>query len=74
MGDKKRVTAFPIPYPNHSEGMLLRDYFAAKALQGWLSSFKEDESFPSTAKGKKVVATEMYKFADAMIEVREEKK
>lgn len=30
--------AFPIHWENHAEGMTLRDYFAAKAMQAMVSS------------------------------------
>ena len=48
-------------------GMELRDYFAAAALQGMLSDPTYDDSAASMAK----IA---YKFADAMLKERVEKK
>jgi hypothetical protein len=47
-----------------SEEMTLRDYFAAKAMQGLLvQEYFQNEAF-------KVVAEEAYRFADAMMEAR----
>ncbi len=62
-----------------TSGMTLRDYFAAKAMQGWLSSFPSDGSHPSF-KDKTdgvttrcdALATESYAIADAMLKARNE--
>ena len=58
--------AFPrnISYP-HESGMTLRDYFAAKAMQGLISSLQEGEDF--TDRGCEWA----YKVADAMLKARE---
>lgn len=57
-------SAFPL---SHLElGMTLRDYFAAKALQGWLASFGPDDCSPKPAQ----TAAFAYEFADAMMEAR----
>ncbi len=43
--------AFPIPGTDYNElylGMSIRDFFAASALQGWLSSYSEDEAHPAS--------------------------
>ena len=45
------------------DGMTLRDYFAAKAMQGLLSSDETDISFPT--------AVLCYRMADAMLKARE---
>jgi len=47
-----------------NEGMSLRDYFAAKALQGLLAN-------PEHTWGESVYAKFAYKLADAMLESRE---
>ena len=47
-------------------GMTLRDYFAAKALQGMLTCQSEETGFYEV----KDAASEAYKFADAMLEER----
>jgi hypothetical protein len=57
------------PYFGHtgwsqSEGMTLRDYFAAKAMQGMLSE-------PSLRATPEEFATESYNVADAMLKARE---
>jgi hypothetical protein len=59
--------AFPVPglvqkgYP--VTGMSLRDYFAAKAMQGMLSCDKSKGMFEDFAQSA-------YKMADAMLEAR----
>lgn len=47
-------------------GMTLRDYFAAKALQGLLSCQSEETGFYQA----KNAAQEAYAMADAMLEAR----
>jgi hypothetical protein len=62
-------------FPSHPGisygGMSLRDYFAAKALQGLLADYEVDagegESFEDFAKE---VASVSYEYADAMMEAR----
>ena len=56
--------AFPIHWENHHQGMSLRDYFAAKAMQGLLSS---DVNAPL-----ETFAKQSYKVADAMMKAREQ--
>ncbi len=48
-------------------GMTLRDYFAAKAMQAWLSGWANDEPTPLRAKD---MAETAYKCADAMLAER----
>jgi hypothetical protein len=55
--------AFPTP-DNADEGMTLRDYFAAKAMQGFAAC--PDVSWPHTAE----MAVIAYKWADAMLKAR----
>lgn len=67
--------AFPVQYSNEADGptvmphvgMTLRDYFAAKAMQGFLTT--EDAS----TYGPEVWAMEAYRMADAMLKAREVK-
>lgn len=59
--------AFPCPRIGE-DGMSLRDYFAAKAMQGLLAS----ESGMMIGSGKEVVSKLAYKMADAMIEARQD--
>jgi len=54
-------------FPNHrSEGMDLRDYFAAKALKGLINYSPEPEEH-------KLIAELCYQLADAMMKAREKK-
>lgn len=56
-------------YPNHrSEGMDLRDYFAAKAMQAMIAHPDSDDGKPAS-----VFANGAYKMADAMMVAREVK-
>ncbi|EKS6746848.1 hypothetical protein [Enterobacter kobei] len=54
------------------EGMTLRDYFAAKALSGWLASYPESCTHPIVAGNADEVAKHSYMLADAMLKAREE--
>lgn len=54
------------------EGVTLRDYFAAKAMQGWLASFPADACHPSVSGVCDKVAKQSYELADAMLKAREE--
>ena len=57
--------AFPINAMNTNKGMTLRDYFAAKAMQGLLpQALKQDWSLVETA-------VRSYAVADAMMKARE---
>lgn len=56
------MNAFPNPNRTDQTGMALRDYFAAKAMQGLLASDVEASL--------KLFATQAYKVADAMLEAR----
>ena len=51
-----------------TNGMTLRDYFAAKAMQGICAS--RDEAGVLIAHGYEWIASEAYKIADAMLEAR----
>jgi hypothetical protein len=68
-------SAFPSPPSQHSngfystgEGMTLRDYFAAAALQGLLASIQPNQLWSGDD-----VAVTCYRTADAMIKARESK-
>ena len=61
-------SAFPLHDAGHGsafdKGMTLRDYFAAKAMQGWLVETSEGVSVTA-------VARFAYEVADAMMKARE---
>ncbi len=59
--------AFPIHWENHDEGMTLRDYFAAKAMQSILA--REDGRFTTTLE---YVGGKAYQYADAMLKARQQ--
>lgn len=63
-------------FPSHGdfgevahEGMTLRDYFAAKALQALISKELKDDMHCG-AKAVPIMATFAYEYADAMLEAR----
>ncbi|MCH9329788.1 hypothetical protein MMP96_09660 [Enterobacter hormaechei] len=66
--------AFPVAGSEHNypiEGMTLRDYFAAKALSGWLASYPGSCTHPIVAGNADEVAKHSYMLADAMLRARE---
>lgn len=74
--DKTGGPAFPLDYESAAEtqgkdvskygtGMTLRDYFAAKYMQGYMAN--ADMVFSS----RDVAASEAYKMADAMLAARQ---
>lgn len=58
--------AFPAHTIAMHEGMTLRDYFAAKAMQGLISSHHCGKDFSATQKAK-----DAYVIADEMLKARE---
>jgi hypothetical protein len=61
------IPAFPIkdfPYQETHDGLSMRDYFAAKALQGMLA----ETSLKATPKE---FADQAYELADAMLKARQ---
>lgn len=76
---KDRQYAFPSTFKSliegehiHCFGMQLRDYFAAKAMQGLLASSRSPHaSNPAADVTDALIADLSYKIADAMIEQRE---
>ncbi|MEM8420664.1 hypothetical protein Q4S30_07290 [Morganella morganii] len=71
MADKTGGSAFPLPateWNGADEGMTLRDYFAAKAMQGILVNTERNEfSFGKVDE----IASKAYELADAMLRARE---
>ena len=61
------------------KGMTLRDYFAAQAVQGYISAwgwhpnfvFPTDSNFDDGKRDEDAVAVSAYKWADAMLKARE---
>jgi hypothetical protein len=68
--------AFPQQFNGTTEpslsGMTLRDYFAARALQGLLSSIGEWSTGTPDVEFSNSVAIDSYWIADAMMEARKE--
>ena len=52
-------------------GMSLRDYFAAKALQGYVASPVEVPPFATAAEHADYAARTCYAYADAMLSARQ---
>ena len=63
----------------HAVSMELRDYFAAKAMQGYISAkawhpdftYPADFNFDAGKRAADAVAVSAYKWADAMMKARE---
>ncbi len=53
-----------------SSGMTLRDYFAAKAAQGFIAGAMADGTTFGTSADADVIATTSYLVADAMLKAR----
>ncbi|UNH28909.1 hypothetical protein MNY64_04920 [Moellerella wisconsensis] len=71
MTDKTGGAAFPIPATElhgTATGMNLRDYLAAKAMDGILSNSAMIDTLPDSA--LEWVATSAYEMADAMLKAR----
>ena len=70
MSDTPTLPAFPIPpgsmYEAYCDGLSMRDYFAAKAMQGMFSN--PDYTGPIND-----VVTAAYQASDAMLKAREAK-
>lgn len=72
--------AFPLPVPDDRDcgprfdsgygGMSMRDYFAARAMQGWLSSYGPGDKHPASCGACEFTANQAYAMADAMIAAR----
>ena len=77
----KNPQAFPThpDAPLSCDGMTLRDYFAAKALQGYVSArgwhpdftYPADFNFDAGKRAADAVAVASYQYADAMLKARE---
>ena len=66
MTQEEQQNAFPALHLNAHQGMTLRDYFAAKAMQSFVSVWYEDaKNNPET------IAKKAYNVADAMLKQRE---
>jgi predicted lipid-binding transport protein (Tim44 family) len=63
----KHMQAFPMPYNGH-DGMTLRDYFAAKAMQVLIAATVSANS----ELNEEDAALVSYRMADAMIKERDE--
>jgi len=73
--------AFPSGYyAPENQGMTLRDYFAAKAMQGYVSArgwhpdftYPADFNFDAGKRAADAVAVASYQYADAMLKAREQ--
>ena len=63
------MKAFPNPHRTDELGMTLRDYFAAKAMQGMLANPKLEKQILLV--GKSWIEESAWKIADAMLKARE---
>jgi hypothetical protein len=61
--------AFPNPHLRSDDGITVRDYFAAKAMEAFISGWIERNIYPPN---DLVVAEHAYSLADAMLKTRSE--
>jgi hypothetical protein len=75
MKEEEQQNAFPALHLDAHQGMTLRDYFAAKAMQGLFSSMGEiTKSWSAMARDiplKDYISDYSYEIADAMLKQRE---
>lgn len=81
MTDKTGGPAFPVPPPTldgcggysyTAGGMTLRDYFAAKAMQGLMQAYWDTHNeYASASSIIKCQAESAYEYADAMLAERQ---
>jgi hypothetical protein len=57
------------PLENYYPGISIRDYFAAKAMQGWLATYPNDMAVQDVSPTN--IADFAYEMADAMLKARE---
>ena len=62
--------AFPIHWENHHQGMSLRDYMAAKAMQGLMHNYDICD-FLEHKDWLEDISITSYQIADAMMKARE---
>jgi len=67
---KDETRAFPVPEEHKTSGMFLRDYFAAKAMQGLSTTSGEYRGNESGKEFIDGISKISYMIADAMIEAR----
>ena len=71
------IPAFPTTEANYTnmepfgDGMSIRDYFAAKAMQGLITTYPYDLDADYVSDGFPGIARRAYTMADAMMEARE---
>lgn len=71
MSEKTGGPAFP--FTGDWEGMTLRDYFAAKAMQAAIERQVKINGDPWVGSSWDAIAAQSYEFADAMLRAREVK-
>ncbi len=73
MEDKTGGPAFPTPAHNlQNDGMTLRDYFAAKAMQAHLGNPKIQDALQKMELTPNKLAIGAYHWADEMLKARQE--
>ena len=64
------MNAFPNPHRTDMLGMTLRDYFAAKAMQGGIDLVPHMATPKVNKTMPQIIAEMAYEYADAMMEAR----
>ena len=68
---EEEQNAFPALHLDGHRGMTLRDYFAAKAMEGFISTFGKTQTTSTVLELADEISEMVYKIADAMLKQRE---
>lgn len=71
MEEKNNPNAFPALHLDGHQGMTLRDYFAAKAMEGFIATFGKTQNTSSVLELADDISEMSYGIADQMLKQRE---
>ena len=71
MKQEEQQNAFPALHLNAHQGMSLRDYFAAKAMEGFISTFGKTQNTSNVLELADDISEMSYSIADEMLKQRE---
>jgi hypothetical protein len=71
MKKEEQQNAFPALHLNAHQGMSLRDYFAAKAMEGFIATFGKTQNTSDVLELADDISEMSYSIADEMLKQRE---
>jgi uncharacterized protein YqfA (UPF0365 family) len=71
MKQEEQQNAFPALHLSGDKGMSLRDYFAAKAMEGFISTFGKTQNTSNVLELADDISEMSYSIADEMLKQRE---